>query len=40
MKLQLKALLLTQLAMAKLVFGGVSHSTTAPKNRAQRRQVA
>lgn len=40
MKLNLKALLLTQIAMAKLAFGGVEHCTLAPKNRAQRRQVA
>ena len=37
MKLQLKAFLLTQIAMANLAFGGVEHATMAPKNRAQRR---
>ena len=39
MKLNLKVLLLTQVAMAKLVFGGVEHATLAPRNRAQRRLV-
>jgi hypothetical protein len=37
MKLNLKALLLTQIAMAKLAFGGVNHTTMASRNRAQRR---
>lgn len=40
MKLSLKPVLLTQIAMAKLVLGGVSHATMAPKNRAERRMMA
>lgn len=40
MKLSLKTILLTQIAMAKFAFGGVEHATMAPKNRAQRRILA
>lgn len=39
MKLSLKSFILTQVALAKLAFGGVEHATLTPKNRAERRAL-